>query len=348
MRLFLITDAWSPQVNGVVRSLEFTMAELERRGWTVEVAHPGEYRSFPMPSYPEIRLAAVRPSALRARIARCQPDAIHIATEGPLGWAARRAAMTMGLPFTTSYHTRFPEYLRARAPVPTRLSYAWFRRFHAPAAAVMVSTPTLRDELASHGFRHLVLWPKGVDTALFRPDAGGGALHPDLAALPRPFFVTVARVAVEKNLDAFLGLDLPGTKIVIGDGPMRDELAARHPATRFLGVRVGEELACLLAQSDVFVFPSLTDTYGMVLLEAAACGLPSAAFPVAGPRDVMGASGPAVLDEDLGKAALAALAIPRQQARAFALEHSWEKATDAFATAALTRPVRPEARRPAS
>jgi glycosyltransferase involved in cell wall biosynthesis len=335
MRLFLVTDAWAPQVNGVVRSLEFTKAELERRDWQVEVVHPGEYRSFPMPSYPEIRLAAVRPSAMRARMAASAPDAIHIATEGPLGFAARRAAMAMGLPFTTSYHTRFPEYLRARMPVPTRLSYAWFRRFHAPAAAVMVSTPTLRDELAGHGFRNLVLWPKGVDTDLFRPEAGHGPLHPELEGLARPFFVTVARVAVEKNLDAFLALDLPGTKIVIGDGPMRAELAQRHPTARFLGVRFGDELARLLAQCDAFVFPSLTDTYGMVLLEAAACGLPCAAFPVAGPRDVMGDDGPAVLDDDLGKAALAALVIPRQRARAYALQHSWEQATDAFVAAAL-------------
>jgi glycosyltransferase involved in cell wall biosynthesis len=324
MRILLATDAWRPQVNGVVRCLEATMRELASRGADVDIVSPDQFRSAPMPSYPEIRLALVSGRAAKRRIAEGGYDAIHVATEGPVGWAVRGACQKLGFAFTTSYHTRFPEYLRARAPVPERWSYALLRRFHAAGSAMMVATPSMMLELGQLGFRRLAMWSFGVDTALFNPD------HPPALDLPRPIFITVARLAVEKNIDAFLGLDLPGSKVVVGDGPARAALEARHPGVTFTGFKAGAELAALYASADVFVFPSRTDTFGLVLLEAAACGLPIAAFPVQGPRDVIGDAPVGVLDEDLRKAALAALAIPRQACRNFALTHSWSAATDQF------------------
>ncbi len=325
MRILLASDAWAPQVNGVVRCLEATKRELESRGASVEVISPDQFRSVPMPSYPDIRLAMVSRKRLAKRLQGTAYDAIHIATEGPIGWAVRGACQKLGLSFTTSYHTRFPEYLRARAPVPERWSYALLRRFHGAGAALMVATPAMARELGALGFRRLALWTFGVDTEQFRPD-----LPQQFAHLPRPVFITVARLAVEKNLEAFLGLDLPGSKVVVGDGPARADLEQRYPGAIFTGFKSGTELAALYASADAFVFPSRTDTFGLVLLEAAACGLPIAAFPVQGPMDVIGDNPVGCLSEDLKAAALGALTIPRERCRAFALGHSWSAATDQF------------------
>jgi glycosyltransferase involved in cell wall biosynthesis len=324
MKLLIATDAWEPQVNGVVRTLQATIHDLQARGIVVKVVGPELFRTFGLPTYPDIPLAVTTPRRMRAILAQEQPDAVHIATEGPIGWAMRRACVTGGFRFTTSYHTRFPEYVRARVPVPERLMYAIMRRFHAPAAHVLVSTERMRAELGTRGFRNLALWPRGVDTALFRPD------RPSVLDLPRPVFLTVSRLAVEKNIEAFLQLDLPGSKVVVGDGPQMDALRFRFPRAVFLGLKAGTELAAIYASADVFVFPSLTDTYGIVMLEAAASGLPTAAFPVPGPLDVMGGTGAAALDADLRKACLAALRIPRETCRAFAMTRSWHAATDAF------------------
>lgn len=324
MKLLIATDAWRPQVNGVVRTLQATVAEMERRGHSVRIVEPGQFQTFAMPTYPEIRLAVTTAGAMRAMLAREQPDAVHIATEGPIGWAMRQACLSLRRRFTTSYHTRFPEYVSARVPIPEWLTYAMLRHFHGAAAHVMVSTPRMRAELEEHGFRNLAHWPRGVDAEFFRPDQG------KTLDLPRPIFLSVGRLAVEKNLEAFLSLDLPGSKLVVGDGPHGEALRARFPAARFAGLKQGRELATIYASADVFVFPSVTDTYGIVLLEAAASGLPSAAFPVPGPLDVVGRAGVAALDADLRRACMAALRIPREQCRAFALTCSWPAATDAF------------------
>jgi glycosyltransferase involved in cell wall biosynthesis len=324
MKILIATDAWEPQVNGVVRTLQATVKELRQRGHAVRIVHPGDFQTFAMPTYPDIRLAVATAGAMRSILSREQPAAIHIATEGPIGWAMRHACMALKRRFTTSYHTRFPEYISARVPVPEWMTYAMLRHFHEPAAHVMVSTLSMRAELVGHGFRNLAHWPRGVDTALFRTD------HPCALDLPRPIFLSVSRLSVEKNLEAFLSLDLPGSKVVVGDGPRAEALRARFPAAHFLGLRQGSELAAIYASADVFVFPSRTDTFGIVLLEAAASGLPIAAFPVSGPLDVVGGTGVAVLDEDLRKASMAALLIPRERCRAFAMTRSWPAATDAF------------------
>jgi glycosyltransferase involved in cell wall biosynthesis len=324
MKLLIATDAWEPQVNGVVRTLQATIAEIARRGGDVQIVEPRNFQSFAMPTYPEIRLAVATGGAMRAILDEARPDAVHIATEGPIGWAMRQACLSLGRRFTTSYHTRFPEYVSARMPVPEWMTYAMLRRFHAPAASVMVSTPRMRNELTAHGFRNLAHWPRGVDADLFRPDRA------DALDLPRPIFLAVSRLAVEKNLEAFLRLDLPGSKAVVGDGPQAQALQARFPAACFLGLKMGRELAAIYASADVFVFPSLTDTYGIVLLEAAAAGLPSAAFPAPGPLDVVGDAGVAAIDADLRRACMAALRIPRERCRAFAITRSWPGATDAF------------------
>lgn len=335
MRLLIATDAWHPQVNGVVRSLEQTAREAATLGVTIEFLAPGEFRTVPMPTYPEIRLALATAAMVGRRIERIAPDYVHIATEGPIGIMARSACLARGRSFTTSYHTRFPEYLAARAPVPQRLSYAWLRRFHNAGAGMMVSTRTLEEELIGRGFRNIMRWSRGVNAELFRPRSMAEIADPALQDLPGPVFLYVGRVAVEKNIEGFLALDLPGTKLVVGDGPARAELEARYPAARFLGMRAGESLAQAYAASDVFVFPSLTDTFGIVLLEALASGLPVAAFPVTGPLDVIGpaASGPdrvGVLDTDLRAAALGALTLDRAKAREFALRHSWRACTEQF------------------
>jgi glycosyltransferase involved in cell wall biosynthesis len=324
MKLLIATDAWEPQVNGVVRTLQATIRDLRGRGILVKIVHPEQFRTFGLPTYPDIRLAMTTPRHMRATLSQEQPDAVHIATEGPIGWAMRSACLALGQRFTTSYHTRFPEYVSARAPIPERLTFALMRRFHAPAAHVLVSTERMREELLARGFRNLALWPRGVDTGLFQPD------RPSRLDLPRPIFLTVSRLAVEKNIEAFLNLDLPGSKVVVGDGPQAEALRFRFPKAIFLGLKTGSELATIYSSADVFVFPSLTDTYGIVMLEAAASGLPTAAFPVPGPLDVLGGTGAAALDADLRKACLAALRIPRETCRTFAMTRSWHSATDAF------------------
>ncbi|HYE49682.1 MAG TPA: glycosyltransferase family 1 protein [Azospirillaceae bacterium] len=324
MRILIVTDAWFPQVNGVVRTLDTTRRELEAMGHAVEVIGPDRFRTVPLPTYPGIRVA-LRPGPKLARLMDgAGPDAVHISTEGPLGFAARRYCLRRRIPFTTAYHTRFPEYVRDRAPVPLALGYAVVRRFHAPSAAVMVATPSIERELVRRGFRNVRHWSRGVDTELFRPRPK------DFLDLPRPVFLSVGRVAVEKNLEAFLSLDLPGTKLVVGDGPQLAELRRRFPDAVFAGARHGEDLARHFAAADVFVFPSRTDTFGLVLLEAMASGLPAAAYPVPGPLDVVGGSDTGVLDEDLGRAALAALAIPAEACRAHALRYSWRAAAEQF------------------
>ena len=323
-RILIVTDAWAPQVNGVVRSLENVVREAPSFGVGIKLLTPESFRTVPLPTYREVRIALTRPGAIAARLEEEAPDYIHIATEGPLGICARAACLRSGRAFTTSYHTRFPEYLAARRLAPAGLTYALMRGFHNAGAGVMVATETLERELAGRGFKRLMRWSRGVDADLFRP-RGESVLD-----LPRPIFLTCGRLAVEKNLDAFLSLHLPGSKVVVGDGPARQELKARFPEVHFTGVLEGEALASVYASADVFVFPSLTDTFGIVLLEAMACGVPVAAFPVAGPVDVLGESGAGVLDHDLSKAALSALEISRDKARAHAQTFSWSACARQF------------------
>ena len=322
--VLIVTDAWHPQLNGVVRSIEGVVREMERRGIAVSLLTPNEFDTVPMPGYGEIRLSRTRMQPVFERIEAIAPDAIHIATEGPLGIIARRWCRKHGFPFSSAYHTEFPEFLRARLPVPLALSYRLLRWFHGAARSCLVSTPYLMTQLKQRGFGNLAIWRKGVDTELFHPRKRD--------ALPylRPVFLYVGRLAVEKNIEAFLQLDLPGTKLVIGGGPILDGLKADFPNAVFLGPQEGEALARYYASADVFVFPSRTDTFGLVLLEALASGTPVAGFPAAGPIDVIGDAAVGVLDEDLRNAALAALAIPRNSCRARAEEFSWEASTDQF------------------
>ena len=277
MRIMLVTDAWEPQVNGVVRTLTKVIKEMRDMGHTVEVISPDQFKTFPLPTYSEIKVAVGTYEPVQERFKAFEPEAIHIATEGPLGLAARRICVEWKLPFTTSYHTRFPEYVSARLPLPLAAGYAYMKWFHKPSGRLMVATPTMRDELEHHGFRNITAWSRGVDTEAFHPR---GPSDPDVyEGLARPIFLSVGRVAVEKNIEAFLGLDLPGTKVVVGDGPQMEDLKAKYPGVIFRGFRVGEELAAHFACADVFVFPSLTDTFGLVILEAMATGTPVAAYP---------------------------------------------------------------------
>lgn len=325
MRIALVTDAWFPQINGVVRTLSWVKSELEAQGYDIEVIAPDHFKTLPCPTYPEIRLA-IRPGKRLARMLDAiQPVTIHIATEGPLGFAARRYCLKNGYAFTTSYHTRFPEYINARLPVPLSLGYAFMRWFHGPSSGVMVATETVRGELTQRGFKNLQDWSRGVDTALFRPDK-----NKDLYDLPRPIFLNVGRVSVEKNIKAFLDLDLPGSKVVVGGGPQLEQLRREYPGVHFTGAKQGEDLARHYAAGDVFVFPSRTDTFGLVLLEALASGLPVAAFPVPGPLDVIGGSQVGVLGEDLGAAALKALDIPPEACRDYALGFTWAACAQQF------------------
>lgn len=326
MKILLVSDAWSPQLNGVVRTLTALVKELAVLGHSVTAITPDLFRTIPCPTYPEIRLAMGAGRAVGRLIEAAQPDAIHIATEGPLGYAARRYCLAQGLGFTTAFHTRFPDYLAARFSVPRGISYGLMRRFHAPSTGVMVATDSIRRDLAAHGFDNLRVWSRGVDAELYDPARRDGAL----SHLPRPIFLTVGRVAVEKNLPAFLDLDLPGSKVVVGDGPMLGTVRRRYPGTHFLGRREGIELASLYASADVFVFPSRTDTFGLVLLEALASGVPVAAYPVPGPLDVIGDSEAGVLDEDLGRAARAALGIDPPRCRAHALRFTWANCASQF------------------
>jgi glycosyltransferase involved in cell wall biosynthesis len=324
MRVLIATDAWPPQVNGVVRTLLSLQRAARTLGVDIEFLSPDGFRTVPVPTYPGLRLAIPSRRRIAERIERAGPDAIHIATEGPIGHSVRAYCVRRGRPFTTSYTTRFPEYISARAPIPESLIYAALRRFHGAAAVTMVATPSLTNELRARGFSNLGMWTRGVDTEQFRPDR---AIDP---GFPRPIFACLGRVAVEKNLDAFLSLDLPGTKVVIGEGPMKDDLKRRFPQAKFLGQLENGTLAAHLAAADVFVFPSLTDTFGVVQLEALASGVPIAAFPVTGPKDVVADHPIGVLSEDLRAACLGALQVSREACRAFALRYSWENSARQF------------------
>jgi glycosyltransferase involved in cell wall biosynthesis len=338
MRVLIATDAWHPQVNGVVRTLTSLAEAAKGLGVSVEFLTPEGFRSVALPTYANLRLAIPNGREIARRIEAANPDAVHIATEGPIGFFTRAYCLRRGRPFTTSYTTCFPEYIAARAPIPESLSYAVLRRFHAAAMVTMVSTPSLMAQLRSRGFQNLGMWTRGVDTELFAP-------HRAVALdLPHPIFLTVGRVAVEKNLEAFLSLDLPGSKVVIGDGPQEAELKQRFPQATFMGLRKGIELAGLVAAADVFVFPSRTDTFGVVQLEALASGLPVAAFPVMGPRDVIGDQPIGVLDEDLRAACLGALKLSPEACREFALTRSWAASARQFTTNVSRVAVAPQRR----
>jgi glycosyltransferase involved in cell wall biosynthesis len=324
MRILIATDAWHPQVNGVVRTLTSLAGSASALGAEIDFLTPDGFPSFALPTYPGLRIAWPNRREIARRIEAASPDAVHIATEGPIGWAVRAYCRRRKLAFTTSYTTRFPEYIAVRSIIPAGVSYAMLRHFHAAGAMTMVATASLRQELSAKGFRKLGTWTRGVDTDLFRPD------DPAKLDLPRPIFMTVGRVAVEKNLEAFLALDLPGTKVVIGEGPQRAELERRYPKARFLGEKTGRELSAHFAAADVFVFPSLTDTFGVVQLEALACGTPVAAFPVTGPLDVIADHPVGALDADLRSACIRALGMSRETCRSFALERSWENSARQF------------------
>jgi len=320
----IVTDAWVPQTNGVVRTLSHTADWLGRFGHEVRMLTPRDFRSIACPTYPEIRLSLLPRKTLVARIAEFSPHALHIATEGPLGLAARRYCLKAGLRFTTSYHTQFPEYVRARVPIPMAASYWLLHRFHGAAARTMVSTRSLRQDLAARGFKNLASWRRGVDTEVFKPGPK------DFLTLPRPIAACVGRVAVEKNIEAFLRMPWSGSKIVIGDGPERARLQAQYPETRFTGFRFGEDLAAHLAAADIMVFPSRTDTFGLVNLEAMACGVPVAAYPVTGPIDVIEDGVTGALDEDLARAARVALTLDPANCRAHALRFGWDASAREF------------------
>ncbi|UIJ73496.1 glycosyltransferase family 1 protein [Aurantimonas sp. HBX-1] len=325
MQRFLIaTDAWHPQVNGVVRTLSSLCDQLRDRGAAVMVVSPLDFRTVACPTYPEIRLALASADRLEHMFDEFRPTAVHIATEGPVGLAARRASLRSGRRFTTSFHTRFPEYLRKRAPIPESVTYGFLRRFHAPAAACLVPTESMRRKLSDLGFGNLVTWTRGVDRRQFRP------AEPIGLDLPGPIFLTVSRIAPEKNIEAFLDLDLPGSKLVVGDGPMLPELIKRYPHVHFAGAQTGEALARYYASADVFVFPSKTDTFGIVLIEALACGVPVAAYPEPGPIDVIAGSNAGRISTDLREACLAALSLKRSDALERSKAYSWEACADVF------------------
>lgn len=324
MRILIVSDAWFPQVNGVVRALSTTQQRLTRLGHQVEVIGPHRFKTVRCPTYPEIRLSVTGPNRVGRLIEAFAPDAVHLATEGPLGWSARHWLRRRGLPFTTSFHTLFPLYLKLRAGVPERWSFGLLRRFHNGAAHTMSSTSSLDALLRQHGIRTLVRWIRGVDRALFRP------VEPAQLSLPRPVLMYVGRLAVEKNLEAFLRLDSPGAKVLVGDGPARPELQRRFPQAVYLGVRQGEDLAAHYCAADVLVFPSKTDTLGLVMLEALACGIPVAAYPVPGPNDIIGGSGAGALHEDLALAVEAALGVSPEICQARAAEFDWEVSVRQF------------------
>lgn len=337
MRILIVTDAWAPQVNGVVRTLQATIAELGAAGHEVEVISPGLFRSIPCPTYGEIRLAFAGRRAVGRRIRAFAPQAIHISTEGPLGLAARRWCLDNDFPFTTAYHTRFPEYVAARLPVSPAFVWRFIRWFHRPAQHIMVATRSLQRELAEQGLGQTMMWERGVDHALFH---AARAPHPACSGLARPIQLYVGRVAVEKNIGAFLDTKQPGTKVVVGDGPALTDLQARYPDTVFLGKLGGETLASAYAGADVFVFPSRTDTFGLVVIEALSCGTPVAAYPVPGPADIV-RDGAGALDEDLDTAIAAALACTRDEAAALGAHYSWPSCTKQFLKALTFVPARP-------
>lgn len=323
-KILIATDAWLPQINGVVTTLGQTIQSLEQQGYALQTFTPELFRTLPCPSYPEIRLSLTGKGSALKMLQQFHPDAVHIATEGPLGWAMWRACRTLNQPFTTSYHTRFPEYIRLRTPIPLSLSYGVVRFFHSRAVRSMVATNELEDELKRRGFKNLARWSRGVDTSLFKPR--GKNFLPGV----RPLMLYVGRVAVEKNLEAFLSLNLAGTKYVIGDGPALQKLQNKYPEVIFTGIKQGGELARHMASADVFVFPSLTDTFGIVMLEAGACGIPVAAYPVTGPKAIVTNGVNGYLDQDLGRAVKKALTVGARSCRQHAEKYSWEECTQQF------------------
>ena len=335
MNILVVTDAWSPQVNGVVRTLQSVRAELEAMGHRVDVISPDQFKSMPCPTYPEIRLALT--ASVGKRIEEAAPDAIHVATEGPLGLAARRYCIKQGLPFTTAYHTQFPEYVSKRTKLPARWFWRYIRWFHGPSKAVMVSTPTVEKQLHDNGLPHTRHWGRGVDLELF---TANGPHHPAFEGLKGPVMLYVGRVAVEKNIEAFLTLDRPGTKVVVGDGPSLDALKLRFPAIRFLGKLTGADLAAAYRSADVFVFPSRTDTFGLVLIEALATGTPVAAYPVQGPIDVL-TEEVGCMDKDLAKATAEALKRDRAICAEYASHFGWAESARQFLDALV--PIRRDA-----
>jgi glycosyltransferase involved in cell wall biosynthesis len=329
MRILIVTDAWAPQMNGVVRTLQTVRGELEKAGHDVQVISPDLFRNMPCPTYSEIRLALTTRRRVGRMIEAIAPDSLHIATEGPLGLAARRWAIGRGARFTTAYHTQFPDYVAKRTKLPAGWFWKYISWFHRPARAVMVSTRTMQNELAAHGLPSTRLWGRGVDLACFTPDAGP---HPAFEGLPRPIQLYVGRVAIEKNIGAFLGCAHPGSKVVVGDGPGLAGLRKRYPDVRFLGALRGRELASAYASADVFVFPSRTDTFGLVMIEALACGTPVAAYPVAGPLDVL-TPGTGVMDANLDAAIASALRLDRTACAAYGRGFSWETSARQFLAA---------------
>jgi glycosyltransferase involved in cell wall biosynthesis len=324
MHILVATDAWHPQINGVVRTLSATATHARKFGTELFFLTPNDFTGLPLPGYSEIRLALPLAAKVRRKIIETRPDAIHIATEGPVGLATRHYCRRHNVRFTTSFHTAFPEYVAARSPIPEQWVWRYLRWFHDQSDRVMVASNALASELQEHGFQRIVRWSRGVDTALFKPDPE------QTLDLPRPIFLNVGRVAVEKNLEAFLALDLPGTKVVVGDGPARAALTKKYPNAVFLGIKEGKDLAKIYAAADVFVFPSRTDTFGLVLLEALASGLPVAALPIPGVKAVIGTAPVCVLDNDLRAACLQALRLSRRACREFAEGWSWENCTRHF------------------
>ena len=336
MRIVIVTDAWHPQVNGVVRSLSSTVKVLQQRGHQMMLITPDQFRTMPCPTYPEIRLAMNCGKRVAQRLEAFAPDAVHLATEGPLGWAVRRWCMDFGMPFTTSFHTRFPDYVALRTRLPARLFWKPIQRFHAPAKRVMAATAALSAELAGREIGPIHRWPLGVDRTVFHPAV---VPNTEVATLPGPVMLFVGRVAVEKNIRAFLEVNVPGTKVIVGDGPARADLQRRCPDARFLGTRHNAHLASIYAAADVLVFPSRTDTLGLVNLEALACGTPVAAYPVRGPLDILGFDGCGLhgggepigsLNADLANAVAQALKANRAACANEATHFSWEACTDAF------------------
>lgn len=334
MKIALITDAWAPQTNGVARTLGVTVQQLRRLDHEVLVIEPGPLPGIPLFTYPEIKLALLPGRRVHAMLDEFAPQAVHIATEGTIGAAARAWCIRHRFPFTTSYHTQYPEYVRARMPLPLAFSYAVLRRYHGAAERTMVATPTMQRQLEARGFRNIARWTRGVDLELFRPGAK------DLLDLPRPIHLYMGRVAVEKNIEDFLRLDVPGSLVVVGDGPARARLQAQYPRAVFTGYKFGAELVAHLNAADVFVFPSRTDTFGLVLLEAMACGVPVAAYPVTGPIDVVKQGVTGILDQDLARAVRLARELSPQDCREYAELHSWENATQQFVANLAVAPAR--------
>jgi glycosyltransferase involved in cell wall biosynthesis len=340
MRLAICTDAWHPQVNGVVRTLSTTVDRLTRRGHEVELVTPSQFFTFALPGYNEIRLAMAPRFGTRRTLRAFAPDIVHIATEGPIGWSARAWCKSNRVPFTSAFHTRFPDYAAVRTGLSPAHFWPLMRRFHAPSEAVLVSTRSLATELADYGIGHSRMWSRGIDDTLFHPHH---APHPAMAALPRPITLNVGRVAVEKNLTAFLDADVPGTKVVVGNGPDLEAMRARYPHVVFLGALTGDALASAYCAADAFVFPSRTDTFGLVMIEAMACGVPVAAYPVPGPIDIIGPHGRGpgsllpmqvgALDEDIALAIRRALRCDRIGAAVYGASYSWDRATDQFVAA---------------